>query len=69
MKRDACADHGASDFLACFEAPKAQVIVDQNHLFHENERAVGVDDLQEGRLGKRQAGNLCAGNDDADGQE
>jgi hypothetical protein len=63
-------DHdGTSNFLAGFHISDPQVITVRNHLLYQNKRAMGVNDLSYGFLGKRNTGNLLTQHDDANGQE
>ena len=63
-------DHdGTSNFFTGFHISEPKVVAVRNHLLQQDKRAMGVDDLSYGFLGKRKAGNLLTQHDDANSQE
>ncbi len=63
-------DHdGTINFFTGFHISDPQVITVRNHLLHQHERAMGVNNLSYGFLGKRKTGNLLTQHDDANSQE
>jgi len=63
-------DHdGTSHFFTGFHISDLQVITVRNHLLHQNKRAMGVNDLSYGFLGKGKTGNLFTQHEDVHSQE
>ena len=63
-------DHnGTSNFFTGFHISEPKVVTVRNHLLQQDKRAMGVDDLSYGFLGKGKTGNLLTQHDDPHGQE
>jgi len=63
-------DHdGTSNFFTGFHISEPKVVAVRNHLLQQDKRAMGVDDLRYGFVGKRKAGNLWTQHDEANRQE
>ena len=61
--------NGTRNFFTGFHISEPKVVTVRNHLLQQDKRAMGVDDLSYGFLGKRKAGNLLTQHDDAHSQE